>query len=155
MSAIVIEYLVERRDLLPTVQAWFEAEWPTYYGPGGRGSAQHDLRAYANRGSLPVGLVALRRGAPCGFAALKADSLPTHLHLLPWVGAGYVEPSLRRQGIGHELLLALEVEARALGYACIYCATATAVSLLRRSGWHLLEDVQHDGESLSVFEKAL
>jgi GNAT superfamily N-acetyltransferase len=111
--------------------------------------------AYTNRGSVPVGLVAFQQGEPCGFAALKREAFPSHPHLLPWAGAAYVKPSMRRQGIGRSLLLALEQEARALGHSRIYCATGTSASLLERCGWHLLERVQHEGQGVGVYEKAL
>lgn len=63
---------------MPVLKAWFESEWPDHYGLSGRGHAERDLLAYANRGSLPVGLVALRDGEPCGFVAIKSESFPTH-----------------------------------------------------------------------------
>ena len=150
-----VEHLAGHRELLPTIQAWFESEWPGYYGPGQRGNAQSDVLAYCNRGGLPVGLVAFREGEACGFAALKSDAFPSHPHLMPWTGAGYVVPSLRRQGIGAELMLALEREARSLGYPRLYCATGTSVSLLMRCGWQVIDRVAHDGQQISVFEKAL
>lgn len=155
MSSVVISHLAEEQHLLPTLQAWFESEWPAYYGVGGSGNAKRDLLAYANRGSVPVGLVAFWQGEPCGFAALKREAFPSHPYLLPWAGAAYVKPSMRRQGIGRCLLLALEPEAHTLGYSRIYCATGTSASLLERCGWQLLEHVQHEGQQVGVYEKAL
>ena len=155
MSSIVIKRLAEQRQVLPTLESWFESEWPAYYGVGGRGSAKHDLLAYANSGSVPFGLVAFQLSRPCGFVALKREPFPSHPHLFPWAGAAYVEPSLRRQGIGRALLLALEPEARTLGYSRIYCATGTSASVLQRCGWQLLEQVQHEGHEVGVYEKAL
>jgi len=50
---------------------------------------------------------------------------------------------------------ALETEAAKLGYPNIYCGTARAANLLLRSGWREIGRVRHDGEDVSVFEKAL
>ena len=155
MNDIVIQPLAEHRHLLPTLEAWFESEWPVWYGVGGRGSARQDLLAYANLGSVPFGLVAFQSGVPCGFVALKREVFPSHPHLSPWAGAAYVEPSLRRRGIGGALLLALEPHAQALGYSRIYCATGTSESLLQRCGWLLLAHVRHEGQKMGVYEKAL
>ena len=155
MSEVVIKYLADEPRVLSTLRCWFESEWPSYYSADGPGSAEQDLLAYASRGSIPFGLVAFQQGKPCGFVALKRESFPSHPHLSPWAGAAYVQPPLRRQGIGAALLLALEPEARALGCARIYCATSTSVSLLRRCGWQLLESVQHEGHEVGVYEKAL
>ena len=154
-ESISIEPLDAHHDLLPLLQTWFETEWPSYYGPNGPGDAEFDLRAFANRGSLPVGVVAFRNGSVCGVAALKAESIASHRHLVPWAAAGLVVPSLRGRGIGAHLLAALECAARELGYEFIYCATSTAQSLLERCGWQLLEHVNHEGERLGVYRKAL
>ena len=142
-------------EVLPLLETWFESEWPAYYGAAGRGSAQRDLQAYANPVSLPYGVVAFRDGSVCGVAALKADSIATYAHLSPWAGAGLVRRDLRRQGIGQQLVLALERQAKAMGFSRIYCGTSTADGLLRRAGWRLLEHVEHDGELLGIYDKAL
>ena len=155
MRELEIRYLADEPGVLPTLRCWFESEWPLYYGGHGEGDVAKDLAAYASRGSLPLGLVAFQEGKPCGFVALKRESFPTHPHLSPWAGAAYVEPRLRRQGIGAALLLALEPEARALGCVRIYCATSTSVSLLQRLRWQLRESVNHEGHHMSIFEKAL
>lgn len=152
---VTIEPLACRPDLLSTVRGWFEDEWPEYYGPGGRASAEADLLAYSRTGALPLGLVALQAGNACGFAALKSEPFPSHPHLSPWAGAAVVVPTLRRRGIGRALLEGLEKEARALGHNRIYCATGTSASLLLRCGWQLLDRVAHEGQEIEVYEKAL
>lgn len=154
-ATITISYLAEHPELLPTLQVWFESEWPAHYGLGGRGNARQDLFSYSNRGCVPVGLIAIRGNKLCGIAALKSEPFPSHPHLSPWVGAALVKPSLRRQGIGHELIQSLESEARALGHEKIYCATATSATLLERCAWQLIERVQHEGQRVCVYEKAL
>lgn len=152
---ITTDFLARHPEALPVLAAWFESEWPDWYGPGGPGNAEADLLAYAHEGSLPVGIAAFCNGLLCGVAALKAESIPSHFHLSPWAAAGFVVPSLRGQGIGATLLTALEFEARALGYSRIYCGTATAASLLLRSGWRLIEFVEREGQEIGIHEKAL
>ncbi|HWE19804.1 MAG TPA: GNAT family N-acetyltransferase [Hyphomicrobiaceae bacterium] len=131
----------------------FEAEWPNWYGPGGRGNASEDLKAFANpQGDLPVGVIAIDdAGAPLGIAALRAVSIATHTHLSPWATAGYVVPGHRRAGIGAKLLSALLAEAQRLGFHTIYCSTGSAVSLLEREGWSQIDAVVHDGEQQFIF----
>ena len=154
-AEVVVERLCGRTDALPVLAAWFKSEWPDWYGPGGPGNAEQDLLAYAHHGSLPVGVVAFHRGALCGVAALKAQSIPSHAHLAPWAAAGFVEPSLRGRGIGAALLAALEVEARLLGYAALYCGTSVAGNLLARAKWRFIESVELAGKQVGVYEKAL
>ena len=155
MNHASIEYLEVRPEFIPDLTQWFESEWPEYYGLSGRGSAAADLQSYANRSALPIGLVALIDEVPCGFIALKAEPFQTHPHLFPWVGAAYVRPHLRRQGIGQTLITAAEVEAKKLGHGTLYCATGTAATLLERCGWKLRERVLHQDQDIAIYEKAL
>jgi GNAT superfamily N-acetyltransferase len=150
-----IRRLADHPEALPTLREWFESEWADYYGPTGPGDAEQDLIAYSSRERLPVGLVAFNDGQLCGIAALKPDSVSTHAHLSPWAGAGLVAPRFRGQGIGANLVSALEGVARDLGYSTIYCATSTAAGLLTRQGWQLLERVRYDGRDMSIYQKAL
>lgn len=114
MNSVVIRPLSEEQHLLPTLQAWFESEWPAYYGAGGPGDAKLDLLAYANRGSVPVGLVAFRQGERCGFAALKCEAFPSHPRLLPWAGAAYVN-ALLLERCGWQLLEHVQYESQEVG----------------------------------------
>jgi len=150
-----IELLSEHPEYLPVLKAWFEREWPTYYGLDGPGDAAADLRGYSNVDSLPIGIVALEGDKLCGVAALRVTSIPSMSRLCPWAGAGLVPPNLRRRGTGDLLLAGLEQLAERLGHKRIFCATATSSSLLARRGWRLLERTYHDGENLEVFEKSL
>ncbi|MBL0939409.1 MAG: GNAT family N-acetyltransferase [Gemmatimonadaceae bacterium] len=150
-----IARLADHPEVIPTIREWFETEWEPHYGPNGPGNAEQDLLAYANGTELPVGVVAFLGDEPCGIAALKMGSITTHAHLSPWAAAGMVSPLYRGQGIGGELLCAIEEVARTLGYAHIYCGTATANRLLERSGWEFMEQVRYSGENVSIYVKAL
>lgn len=152
---IRVELLADHRSAVPQLAQWFEREWPSYYGPQGPGNAQRDLESFATMDRLPMGVIALIDGAPCGVAALKADSIASHGHLSPWAAAGLVNASLRGKGIGARLLQALEQQASRLGYACIYCGTSTAGTLLERSGWLPVEEIMHEGEKLGIYRKSL
>lgn len=152
---VTVSPLTQYREFVPLLSSWFVEEWPEWYGPGGRGNAVADLTAFATSESkLPVGFIALEKSGPVGVMALKAESLPTHRYLCPWAAAGLVLPSHRGRGIGAQLLGVLVQQASALGYPRVYCGTATAVSLLCRSGWSELETIQHEGEAIAIFSKA-
>ena len=149
--------LRERPDLCDFFARRFESEWSSWYGPGGRGDAAADLRAFANPGGdLPVAVVALDDfGSAVGIAALRATSIDSYAHVGPWASAGYVIPERRRQGIGASLLSALLVEARRLGFHTIYCATASAVRLLEREGWSRIDTVMRDGSTQFIFSRTV
>jgi GNAT superfamily N-acetyltransferase len=156
-STVTVIPLRERPELCAFFARQFEIEWPDWYGPNGKADAAADLKDYANpAGELPVGVVALDQSmSPVGIAALRATSIASHSHLGPWATAGFVIPERRREGIGADLLAALVAEAARLGHPFIFCATASAVSLLQRDGWTQIDTVEHDGESQFVFRRAV
>jgi GNAT superfamily N-acetyltransferase len=153
-TSLVFEPLGNHPEVLNELAELFEAEWPDWYRSG-RGNALQDLQAYSNLDELPVGLIAMREGHICGVAVLKAESIPSHRHLSPWVAAGLVKTALRGQGIGLQLLQALEKQARQLQFTRLYCGTGTAQALLDRAGWHLLAHITHEGKALALYEKVL
>ena len=154
-ETVVVHALAMHPEALPELGRLFEAEWPFWYGSGGRGNAGEDLSAFSSRAGLPFGVVALRGSEVCGVAVLKRESIPSHSHLSPWAAAGLVKPSLRGRGIGSMLLAELEQQAREQGFAEIHCATATSESLLQRRGWRQMERVMHEGQDLGVYQRGL
>lgn len=156
-STMTVRPLREQPELCAFFARRFEIEWPDWYGPNGKSDAAADLNEYANlAGELPVGVVALDEAmSPVGIAALRATSIASHLHLGPWATAGFVIPERRREGIGAALLYALVVEASRLGHPFIFCATASAVSLLQRAGWTQIDTVSHNGEIQYIFKWAV
>lgn len=146
--------LAEHDEHLPELQRWFEREWADYYGPHGPGDAAADLQAYCRHDGLPLALIALRGGRLCGIAALKTDAIAGYERCQPWAGAALVAADLRRQGIGAELLRGLVAQARLQNFPEVYCATATAASLLQRLGWTRLPGTVHHGIELAVFVAA-
>lgn len=156
MNTISTERLQNQPQSLSLVSHWLASEWPDYYGPGGVGDAMADALAYANaNGRAPFGVIASTDGESCGFMALKTEPFPSHPGLGPWVGAAYVQPHMRRKGIGAVLVGQVEATARDMGYSRIYCATASADTLLTRCAWTLLDTVDHGGQSVRIYEKAL
>ena len=90
---------------------------------------------------------------PCGIAALKAESIPTHRKLGPWVAAGFVLATHRGKGMGAMLLAEIETAAQRPGYKHVYCGTSTSASLLVRSGWRFRGLSEHNAEQVRKFEK--
>lgn len=144
-----------RPDVCDFFVPFFESEWPAWYGPGGEADAKSDLDELANSaGNLPVGVVALDDdSSPIGVAALRATSIDSYNHVGPWATAGFVVAERRREGIGATLLEGLLSEARRLGFKVVYCATASAVSLLEREGWTSIDTVSQDGETQFIFQR--
>jgi GNAT superfamily N-acetyltransferase len=153
---LTIAPLAEHREWLPTLARWLECEWPDWYGPGGPGDTADLLEEAAHRDRLPVAVIALRAGVPCGISVLRpTDAAAAQTGYSPRVGGGLVRADLRGQGIGARLLAAMEGEARRLGYSTIYCSTTGAQRLLERCAWESIGTITHEGAPLSVYRKAI
>ena len=143
--------LADRPDLIAPLAAAYEAEWPEWYGRGGPGDAEADLNERARRSGLPLGIVVVEQGEPVAALAITGPTIPGYEQLSPWLGGGWTHPDRRRQGIGALMIRAAVEQAREMGFKRLYVATSTAVSLMEREGWRLLEVAEHEGQPLSVF----
>jgi GNAT superfamily N-acetyltransferase len=151
---VVIARLAEHSEWLPMLARWLEREWPDWYGPHGPGEATADLEEAAQSDGLPLAVIALLDGVPCGISVLRpTDAAAAQTGHAPWVGGGLVRADLRGQGIGARLLAAMESEARRLGFGTIYCSTTGAERLLERCGWQSIGTITHDGAPLAVYRK--
>lgn len=156
MSAnITLEYLADREDVISVLKEWFERDWAPYYGTDGPGNAEADLRECCNKTELPIAVVAFYDGKPCATAALKEESVTTHLHLSPWLAATLVAHEYRDKGI--EPLLAAEIEqiARTLGYTKLYTGAEPNYAPLMGTGWTFLEKVPYYVSNAWIYMKEL
>ena len=101
-----IGLLADRPDLIDALAEAYRLQWPSWYGPGGRGDAVADLTARAQRGRIPLGLVAIEDGAAIGTCALTEESMSRSGDFGAWLVGLWVAPERRRQGLGLELIRA-------------------------------------------------
>ncbi len=132
----------------------FEREWPEW----SRSVARIELEAiFASgpEGELPLVLAAFDDGRVLGTIALRPwfgdDAMPE----TPWVRQFFVLPACRGRGIDRTLAAAIEGEARALGFPCLYAATNRIEPLLVRRGWQLYRRVEHAGAPMAWMRKVV
>ncbi|MEQ9640665.1 MAG: GNAT family N-acetyltransferase [Alphaproteobacteria bacterium] len=134
--AYKIVALADAAFAIPALRAAFADAWAPWYGPGGQGDADLDLRSCMNTDRLPTAVAALDdAGAVLGTAALKPESLGSELGYGPWLAAVLVLPPYRRRGIGSALIAAIEDRGRQLQFDAIFTSTDTANALVERRGW--------------------
>ncbi len=145
----MIRPLAEAAGAMAPLAALMRAEWPDWYGPGGPGTPEADLRARCRKSGLPWGVVALGAGMPVGGAALAHVSHGAAAGETPWLVGLVVAPDRRGQGIGSALVAACEAQARAEGFATLFSTTGAARGLLLRRGWRLLRRLEDGQEVLA------
>ncbi len=101
---------------------------------------------------IPFCLVAHDDGRYLGSALAIASDLDERPELSPWVGALWVEPEFRRQGVAAGLVKAALTEVFSVGHEVAFlCATAEKRGMYQNQGWRLIEEKVGEGE-LDVFE---
>lgn len=159
MNTLTIEFLADNVQAIPALVELFKTEWEPYYGPGGLGNAENDIRDSANRNRLPVALVAMNGKTICGTASLKKASITTYPDLSPWLSALVVFPEYRRKGIGGQLVSAIEKLAARKGYEEIFVGvgdtSGLSTNMLKKRDWVFVDRSQYFISDIAVYRKAL
>ncbi len=159
MDKLRIELLADHPEASLILKELFESEWEPYYGVAGPGDAALDIKNSANRSDLPIAMVAIFNGNICGTAALKMESVTTYPDYFPWLAGLLVAPEYRRQGIGEQLIVAIESLARELGYKEIYVGTGEKSGMseitLDKRNWKFIDKSDYFVSEASVYKKSL
>jgi GNAT superfamily N-acetyltransferase len=132
------------------VAQWLYSEWG-YTLPGN--SVESAVERFTNRAEsnhLPTCLVAYQDGEPVGTASLVSCDIPELKHLTPWVGAVFVRPDYRANGVGKALLRKMPDEWKKLGYETAYLYTPDCIDFYRRMGWRVMEWREYLGERVAI-----
>ncbi len=101
---------------------------------------------------LPFCLVAHDDDKYVGSVLGLVTDLDERPELSPWVGALWVEPEFRRQGVAAALVRAALAEILSLGNEVAFlCATAEKREMYQNQGWRLIEKKVGEG-ALDLFE---
>lgn len=104
-----------------------------------------ELVFLAKRGEDLVGTIAL----------VDFDELDEFQHLRPWVAAFLVNPQVRGQGIGTQILKLLEDRARILGIDVLHLWTEDQGAFYRKRGYQLLASSKFGNLDIEVMHKAI
>jgi predicted N-acetyltransferase YhbS len=148
--SLIIRYLPRDPYTVRLVAQWLYCEWG-YSLPGN--SVEWAVERFSHRAEshhLPTCLVAYQDGEPVGTASLVTLDIPGLQHLTPWLGAVYVRPDCRSNGIGKALIRRMPEEWRKLGYPTAYLYTPDCVDFYRRMGWGVLQWHKYLGERVAI-----
>ncbi len=159
MDKLRIELLADHPEALPILKELFESEWELYYGVAGPGNAESEIKESASRTGLPITLVAILDGNICGTAALKMESVTTYPDYFPWLAGLLVVPAYRRQGIGEQLIVAIELLAKKLGYKEIYVGAGEKSGMseitLDKRNWKFVDKSDYFVSEVTIYKKKL
>lgn len=110
---------------------------------------------HLNRDRIPLTLIAFLDGQPAGTASIFIHDLDTRPDLSPWLAAVYVAPPYRQQGIGSELVKAVESAAQKLQIVRLYLFTPDQEHFYTHLGWSVLERVEFWNQTVVVMHKLM
>lgn len=150
-----ITLLADHREAIPQLAQWFYAEWSYLHPQHSIADVENALRERGNTDKIPLALVAFDGDVLLGAVSLKTHDMDVRTDLSPWLASLYVNALMRGQGIGTQLVGALEETARGLGIPRIFLFTPTAEGFYAKLGWEMLECIEYHGRQVSIMKKDL
>jgi len=145
-----IDYLAAHPEFIPVLSQWFLREWRDFYGDKSWETVAETFYERLNRSKIPLSLIAFEDGRLFGTISLLEESITTHKHLTPWLGALYVSEEQRRHGIGKQLIEAGLGEAAKLEIEKVFIGIRKAEDYYTKIGWKLVERTNFYDEEISI-----
>ena len=150
------EYLADNIDFLPTVANWYFEEWGDLLKDQNPEEGIERLRAYLNKDSIPLMLVAIENGNPVGVAQLKYREMTIYPEKEHWLGGVYVSSKSRGKGIAKQVVQGIIDIAKTLNVETLYLQTENLNGgLYRKMGWTPIEQINYNGVDVLVMKKKL
>lgn len=150
---MIIEYLADHKEFIPTLARWCYEEWSYLHPERTLSEVERLISERTNRDCIPACLVAIDKGKPVGMAELKTSDFKARPELSPWLSGMYVDESQRRNGIGTELVHAIEKLAARLGTNNLYLVTDDAERFYEKLGWVVRDRTVWRDLSVTVMQK--
>lgn len=153
---LVISYLDDHPEYLPQLVKWAFEAWGQYNPSSSLEKAQEKFKAHLNKTRLPLTYIAFKDNLPAGMCSLRMND-GIRQDLAPWLGSLYVEPSMRRQGIGEKLIQVVTEKAHSMGYSKLYLLTfEKALShWYQKLKWQVIGADELSGHPVSILEFTL
>jgi predicted N-acetyltransferase YhbS len=148
---IIIGFLADHLNTIPTLAKWFRDQWSDYFVDWSQEQIEQDFLEDISRNSLPCRLVAFESGELVGTVILRDSNTETLPEFQPELGGLFVVESHRGHGVGTELVRAGMKLAIEQGYKTVYATTVAAAGILERTGWEFVKSVNHGDEQLKLY----
>ena len=154
-AMLTIAYLADHPEHIPELAARHHGQWSHLYPGETLADFENQLRSSAQRGALPLTVVALADGGPAGSASLIAHDLDSHPELSPWLANVHVAPPYRSRGIATALVKRIIDEAFILGVPTISLFTTGAPDFYRRLGWRSILHETCQGVPITIMSRPM
>ena len=158
-GSVKISSLTPKSPEIGAIAAWRHDEWFESLGFTA-GETLGQLKEFvaataADRTGPETALVAAAGGVPVGTCLLVREEIDARHDVTPWLAGLYVAPEARRQGIGGDLVRAIERHGRSRGVSRLHLYTIGAEGFYARLGWQVSERFDHHGEKFVLMHTDL
>jgi GNAT superfamily N-acetyltransferase len=155
MNNVQLDYLDDRRELIPQLAQWHFNEWSYLHADDSVERRVAELEDSCRRDELPIAFVASAARELLGSSMLVAHDMDTHTDLSPWLASVFVAPTHRRRGIATALVARVVEAAAALRFPRIYLFTPSEELFYAKRGWTLFGREVYHGVDVTVMTMAL
>ncbi len=153
---VSVRLLADTPEIIPALATWYKKEWPEWFIDKSLEEIAADFRDVANRDQMPLALAAFDNALqPLGVCSIRDHPFDAYSHAGPWLRGLYVHVPYRGQGVAGELIRATCKHAARLQIAKLYAATHSAIGTFERAGWLGFDQVQYEGQTLTIFAKRI
>lgn len=141
---------------IPRIASWYFDEWGKTRPGRTVARIAEDLKAYLNRGKVPLMVVAVEEQVVIGAAQLKFREMEIYPNRVHWLGGVFVDPQHRANGLGAKLANRIAEIAGALEVTTLYLQTVRPDGGLYASlGWRRIDRVRSEVGDVVVMERHL
>ena len=150
-----IALLADYPQWIPRMARSFFDQWRHVYPDSPYPQWEARLRKNAQRQGLGTTFIGILDGEPIASACFKQYDMSVRDDLSPWLGSVWVKEELRGQGIGVQLVGAVEQEAVRMQINTIYLWTPDRQRFYGKQGWSLHERIVYHGTLVDIMRKEL
>ena len=152
---MIIEYLEDRKELLPELAELHFAEWGRFRPGQSVEDRINSLERCSGKATIPSTVVATDGRELIGSAMLVTHDMSIRKDLSPWLAGVFVRPSYRKSGIATKLIERIEQEAAALETPVLFLYTDKESEFYSRRGWKPAERCEYKGVHVTIMTKEL
>ncbi len=151
---LTISLLKDCPQHLPLVACWIYDEWGYLIQDLTMKQVEARLQNHLNGDLIPLTVVGIQDHFPVGTASLMIEDMSSRLDLSPWLASVYVLPEYRKQGIGSQLVSAVEEIGQRLGFQKLYLFTPDQERFYARLGWVVFDHAEYRGQQVVIMSKS-
>jgi GNAT superfamily N-acetyltransferase len=150
---MTVAFLADHPECRPTLAAWYQREWPELFDENF--TPFHEMDGAMNRDRIDCTLLGFVNGRVAATAALLSEDVLPFPEFSPWLGTVVVDPHLRAQGLGKQIVTAAMQHAVRIGLTTLHLWTPNHRAFYEKLGWTFVRDYAFRDHPVSILRISL